>query len=365
MKGTYKGKKYPTKPVSKALFGYLETEIDYERCSYDAATKTMNVIQTDIPTKTYKFVLYSSNITAPIYNLPLQRTLMPLSDCSGWLFSVTPFAQPNSSTYPNTLADYSIKNAEVGALIGFGYYGSRWYLRGITALTGSKITYSGVHTKRFKSNDFQFYPFCENFLALGLKTDNAKKWQLGCEGFVGFVNEKTKKNPVPAFMDIENLGTGAQVNFNYIVAEKNTSKYEVSALSRYTCFVPKSLKFVDHADGKIIGNGSYTPGSFLDLFFAFKQYYGSNYQHSVDLGYNPTFHVKDQIIKKISDNTDTIELDVYYERIPTTRHSIYGIYAYNWMSGKLPMNINIGSALSFGSNIDCSGTFFSTFGLSF
>lgn len=339
------------------------------------------------PTKEYGAVIVSPNIHAIIYNLGLQRSMNPTSTCNGWNFSLSPFAQGNkidiSSNTPS-IRNYSVKSIEAGLLINAGYYGSWGYARSLFSLQQTNISHQGevavnyqifgVPIINFVQHDYgtqSRFGVMDALLALGLKTNNIDTWNLNGECFIGFSDQRIKpdnSNKNTSIINhIPNLGAGAQVNFDWTISENYYSKYELSTLARFTCFTPTKLMFSEPGTEHQIEPAWYNPGSFLDLLLGLKQYYGYDYEHQIDLGYNPTIHFDGSKSTTSVNDNDKVRLTMFTEYIPTLRHTFYGTYAYKVTVGRnnLPITLSAGGTATFAPSITPYGTLFITCSLGF
>lgn len=350
-----------------------ECEDQQTRSSYSTNnTQSKDSSFTFEPIKIYFLPIYSLNIAAPIYNLPLKQTMAPATDCPGWLFSVTPYTQVNSAKILSPLSedflrDLTIKNTEGGLLFNLGYYGRHWYIYDIFSLASSTISSSSIIDTSLVNHGTRLGTL-DGLIALGFKTDSSKNddWKLSLEGFFGVSEQRSKsineKSPVSIFPDI---GTGFQANFDYVVASDYASKYELITLSRFTYFIPLEGEMRESTNQITkVGSIHYSAGAFLDLFIGLKQYYGFDYQHQIECGYNPTLHVISESINAKLD-TEKNTLLTFGASIPNIRHTIYATYTYNWNIEKMPMNISVGGSATFAPHTNIYGTFFATYSLGF
>lgn len=335
------------------------------------------------PAKEYGALLVSPNIHAIIYNLGLQRSINPTTRCDGWYVSLSPFTQANKIDIDSNifLHDYSVKSIEAGLLVNAGYYGSWGYARSLFSMQQINVSHEGdkavlnqifgipvidfVHDYGTQSR----FGVLDTLLALGLKTNNADTWNLNGECFLGFSDQRIKPDngnkSTSSISHIPNLGTGAQVNFDWTFSENCYSKYELSTLARLTYFIPIETIFYEPGTNNRLGTVSYSAGSFFDLLFGLKQYYGYDYEHQIDLGYNPTIHYGSKPTIS-TDNNDKAHLNVLTEYIPNLRHTFYGTYSYNVNLGRdVPVTVSAGGTATFAPRITPYGTLFLTCSLGF
>lgn len=324
----------------------------------------MSLLSAINPIESYRVPIFSLNITAPIYNIPLQRALIPTSECPGWWINLTPFIQPNAfKVSTSSFDDFRIKNIEGGLLVGLGYYGQYWYIREVAAFVGSETRPHCVSDNFNFDNESKFVLF-DDLVALGLKTRNERNWQLSGEGFYGISNAKIKHfkevddEHVP-LVNALSMGTGAQVNFSYARDESADTMGEVLALSRFTYFIPVKVADIparSNFNKQDLGSIHYSPGAFFDLFFSYKHYWGTDLRHQYEIGYNPTIHVMKESVKAVTAITPFTEV------IPTVLNTFYVAYRYT-RDGRMPISLSIGATLSIAEHIRSSGTFFAMFAI--
>jgi hypothetical protein len=351
--------------------GYrCECEDQQTRSSYSTNNGTPETPSfTPDSVKTYAVPVYSLNIAAPIYNLPLKRTMSPTTECSGWWFSATPYAQTNWAnieTIEPLLHDITVKNTEGGFLFNIGYYGSHWYIYDTFSLAGSTISSTSLTDMSMIEHGTRIGTL-DGLLGLGFKTDNSEDdtWKLSLEGFFGVTEQRTKniheQAPINIFPD---LGTGLQAHFDYVFSSDYASKYELITLSRFTYFIPVEGEMQSTQSHEKIGSIRYSSGAFLDIFVGLKQYYGFDYQHHIECGYNPTIHVMSASTNSKCD-AEKSTLMIFDATIPSVRHTFYANYTYNWNTGKIPMNFSVGGSATCASRMKPYGTFFATYSLGF
>jgi hypothetical protein len=325
-------------------------------------TYTMNPIQN------YRASLFSQNITAPIYNIPLQRALTPPEKWPGLWLTLMPFIQASSCKFFESIDVFKLNNIEGGLLVGLGYYGKYWYIREALDFIESNTTINYV-SANLKIDKESKFGLLDDLVALGLKTNNERNWQLSGEGFYGISNERIRQfeevgNEHGVLINAPSMGTGAQINFAYTRDESAGTMGEVLTLSRFTYFIP--VKAADIYVRSIfkqqdVGSIHYSPGAFFDLFFAYKHYWGTDLRHQYEIGYNPTIHVMKESVKTVKDYDKAI-ITSFTETIPTVLNTVYVAYRYT-RDGKMPINFSVGATLSFAEHIRSSGTFFATFAI--
>lgn len=314
----------------------------------------------------YKISLFSQNIIAPIYNIPLQQALIPPSKWCGWWVNLTPFIQVSSFKFFENIDAFKLKNIEGGSLFGLSYYGKYWYLREAFDLAESNTTTQYVPDDLKLANESKFGLF-DNILALGLKTNNDQHWHLSGEGFYGISNSRIKY-----FKDVDDehlvlvnapsMGTGTQVNFAYTRDESADAMGEVLALSRFTYFIPIKATDINALFTKQdIGSIHYSPGAFLDFFFSYKHYWGADLRHQYEIGYNPTIHVMKESVKNVK-YYDKAIITPFTEAIPTILNTFYVAYRYT-RDGRMPISFSIGATFGVSEHIQASGTLFATFAI--
>lgn len=314
------------------------------------------------PGKRHVFI-FSQDIDAPIYNIPLQRALVPLSHnaiCKfPWFFSVAPYGK-TKQTQEIKAHDIHLSNIEGGALMQAGYYGSWWFANCIADLGGTKT--DATIGEDYTSSAFRFR-FRDVLFGLGLKTDSRDAdWSANGEWFFGLSGNKlgghADKMLVPKkIFNVGNPSTGVQADVNWTFAAFKNCKFGLSAFSRFTHFFSKNI---EHEQENI----AYTPGSYVDLLLGFTQYYGSNYQHPVEIGYNPTVQViKAKAAVDEADAANLVALLNGHES-GDVRHNVYATYSYN-LDSHMPMFVSVGASATIVPHSNTYGTVFGTFGLAF
>lgn len=317
----------------------------------------------------YRVPIFSQNITAPIYSIPFQRALTPPDTWSGWWLTLMPFFQTNSlKIHAPALDDFKIRNIEGGLMIGLGYYGKYWYIREAFDFVESNITTEYI-SDNFKIDNESNFRLLDDLIALGLKTNNERDWQLSGEGFYGISNARIRqfKKVDNEHMPLANapcMGTGAQINFNYVWDEKIDARSECLALSRFTYFIPVKATDIDEwsiFNRHDIGSIHYSPGGFLDFFLSYKHSWGDDLRHQYEVGYNPTIHVMNESVKAVKDYDKAI-ITPFPEYIPPLYNTLYATYRYT-RDGRMPISVSIGGTLSVASHISPFGTFFAMFAI--
>jgi hypothetical protein len=295
----------------------------------------------------YDLNVYATNIEAPIYNIPLQRSIAPITDCTTWWFAAAPFFKSKSTKSVN---GYTIENVESGAMFNIGVY-SALYVHALFSVAGCKTNHQELRSVP-----------CDVFVGLGGQTDSDEWYKITGEVFFASSSERIKKNPLVA--EMFSFGTGVQCEADFCVSESYDSKYELSSLARATYFVPKTNGIEDDKTRKSVGHFTYSAGTFLDLFLSFKQYYGSDYQHQIELGYNPTIHVQESSLKVAPVNSQ-VDFHSSTEKINTLRNTVFGMYAYNWNVEDVVMNATIGATATIVPSATTYGTLFAEYSVGF
>lgn len=311
-------------------------------------------VATDFPAN-----VFSQDIHAPIYNIPMQRSLVPLSygtiDCP-WFFSVAPYGK---TMQKQAIGDAKLENIEAGSMIQAGYYGSYWFANTIVAVGGTK---TDANITDVLNASHWHIGFTDALFALGLKTnsDRYSKFAANGELFFGVSSNRldgdnVKDSTNKFLFNVGNPSVGVQGDIDWTFAQFNTCKFALSAFSRFTHFFSKDIS----AGNNVI---SYTPGSFVDALLGLTQFYGSDYQHQFEIGYNPTVRV----IKAQAVNPQNQPAANLYE--PETGklyNTAYAMYSYNWEANGMPMMFSLGGSATVTPHATTYGTIFGTFGLSF
>lgn len=307
---------------------------------------------TPVDLLTYAF---SQDINAPIFNLPIQRLLVPLSrgiiDCP-WFISAAPYGKIDQK---QVIRNINFDTDEIGSLVHVGYYGSYWFANTILALGATKTTVNVGDT--ISINQWHFGPI-DGLFALGAKTNNDGDSLFAANGevFFGVLSNRFVLGSIPNVLSGSvGLSAGVQGEIDWTFAKFNCAKFELSLFSRFAHFLKNSIEILNQ---KI----SYSSGSFVDVLLGLTQFYGSDYQHQIEVGYNPTIRVMNAEVENNQNN-----LFVNFDRVGMGKlyHTAYATYAYNWESNGLPMMLSLGGSATFTPYKKTYGTVFGTFGVSF
>lgn len=309
----------------------------------------------------YNLYFYSSDIDAPILNLPLQRSLAPTTDCILYWLGAAPFFKSTSTKF---IENHVLDDMESGIMLNAGIY-SWLFMHMLLTIASCKKTCTIANKEEvaeaIQPETFHSVP-CDFLIGLGAQNSGTDGYKLNGEFFVARSEERIKEHK--ELTEMPGVAIGIQGGADFCISEYFDSKYELSSLVRVTHFNPTKSGFTDNKTHERIGSSSYGSGTFLDLFLSLKQYYGIDYQHQIELGYNPTVHVRRASVTPLKANRQ-IEFKSYTEDIHTLRNTVFGAYAYTWNVGNVSMNMDVGATITIIPSAKTYGIFFAGYSVGF
>lgn len=264
--------------------------------------------------------IFSPDIDTPIYNIPLQQALLPLSYRARserpWCISAEMYGKTNQKQYINHA---SCKDIDAGVLFQGGYYGSWLFVNCIANLSGTETT-TNLTTPRTES-----FGIHDALFELGIINKNISHFVTHSELFFGISADRLKDDTV---FNVGVPSMGIQTYIECILDSRDDCMLTLSAFTRFTHFFKKNI-----TTEKEHKNIFYTPGSYFDVLLSTIGRHGS---HSLEIGYYPTIRITDTYAN-IDDKYDP-DLKIQTRTSGNVHQTVYLLWSYN----KMPVALNIG-----------------------
>lgn len=297
--------------------------------------------------------VFSRTIEAPIYSIPLMRTMMPLYISNDgvilWESAIAPFVKT-----PITAFDGQLRQKEGGFLWGGRIAWRQLWFESVTA-------FSSVHTdiiphSKKSSESFTKFGVTDALITLGTvkqfqKFELAIKGVFGVSSHLGHDHKTLDVNH--NIVRLPHTSAGFELESSWLVSEGVTHRYVLFALLRDLYFfknhigITNSQSDSDHSGIKEkkgtsdLATVDVRPGNFIDLVIGFNQQFGLHFEHRTECGYDATFHSSAKAFSRMHDAIN-VKISPHLQKEPVVRHTLYGTYNHDFVLGKVPISWGIG-----------------------
>jgi hypothetical protein len=279
--------------------------------------------------------LFSRAIQAPIYNLPLQQSMMPPyiseDDDVKWLFSAAPFIKT-----PTTAFDDHFREKEAGALLA-------WRLSKGTIWVDLYTSFAALHSNCVSSHSSftkTDIGITDILLTLGtaLTINNFDFWIKGLFGASTHSNKDQElKHEVPLLLP--HASFGIQGDCAWVLAETRSSQHALRVTLRDLYFIHTKVELKKASIPRT--TFEVRPGNYIDLLIGLHQRFGSDWEHKTEIGYDATFRTG-QKVSMIGIPIPGVIIKPHLQDEPSVRHTLYGSYTYDFNMGRLPISWGLG-----------------------
>ncbi len=288
-----------------------------------------------------KITLVSRSIDAPIYSIPLMRTLLPVYlnesiECN-WTFGLAPYVQSPLSLFEN-----SFHEREAGLLLASRFSKGRFWIDLASTLGVIKRTFHSETRNTATSFYETKFGAIDVLLTMGSGFGSESK-HVTIRGLLGLSNP-SHNNTFNGLNDIlflvPHLSIGAQADASWTFAETSKSEHRLAATLRELYFLPTHLMVQNISTSSSIGESRIAPGNFVDLLLGLDQRFGSDLNHRLEFGYDACFNTGQSITHESDDFSKHIDVRQAH-RIPVC-HKLYGLYNYEFCIKENPAAVGLG-----------------------
>jgi hypothetical protein len=297
--------------------------------------------------------IFSRTIEAPIYNIPLMRTMMPLFVSSDgvirWESAIAPFVKT-----PITAFDGQLRQKEGGFLWGGRIAWRQLWFDGVTAFS-SVHTDITSHSKK-SSESFTKFGITDALITLGTakqfqKFGLAVKGIFGVSSHLGHDHKTLDVNH--NLVRVPHTSAGVELESSWLVSEGVTHRYVIFGLLRDLYFFKNHIGITNSQPDSVhagikekkrssdLATVDVKPGNFIDLVIGFNQQFGLHFEHRTECGYDATFHSSAKAIVRMHDTLNVI-ISPHMQKEPLVRHTLYATYNHDFALGNVPISWGIG-----------------------